>query len=230
MSALLRQTIATNARLGRRCEVANCGRPRAKVSRYCERHDLQQQRTGDPCGRTIRKHELKPYVSLVMRYIRDYRDHEAIQAALRWLEAYLYGREHPDYSIRPSSPPEQRLSRFLRRMKKSAVSSEEMLAAITAMFLKRQHDPLAFPSEKHFRHQVSNYFIRLAPAPYNMRYGGGKGAKQYDRLTTPTREYLYKRLSETIGICCLNMSSAIYAANRTEDGLLKGINVPFAFT
>jgi len=227
-SSRIGHTISVNAFHNRRCEVQSCGLPRAKVSRYCERHDLQQQRTGHPCGRTIRKSELKPYVALVQRYIRDYRKHEAIQAALRWLEAFIY-REHPQYQVRSNAPPEQRLTRFLARMKKSAVSSEDMLAACVAMFLKRSHDPLAFPSDKHFQHQLARYFLRLAPSPYCMTYNGGRGAKKYDRITPPTRDLLYGRLSETIGIACFNMSAAIYKANLTEAGLLRGINVPFNF-
>jgi hypothetical protein len=217
-----------NAYHNRSCEVASCGLPRAKVSRYCERHDLQDQRTGHPCGRTIRKHALKPYVVLAQRYIHDYRDHEAVQAALRWLDNMVY-RDHPDYPLHPRAKPEERVTRFLRRMKKSAVSPELMLASCVAMFLFRMNDPLSFPSDRHHRHQVANYFLRLAPAPYNMTYRSGRGAKKYDRITAPTREFLYKRLSETIGICVYNMSSAIYSAHLTETKLLKGVNVPFNF-
>ena len=218
----------TNAFHNRGCEVPSCGLPRAKVSRYCERHDLQEQRTGHPCGRTIRKSELKPYVVLVQHYIRDYREHEAIAAALRWLEAFVY-RDHPQYPARSNAPPQQRLTRFLARMKKSAVSPEEMLAACVAMYLMQLHDPLAFPSDKHFRRQLSRYFLRLAPAPYSMTYGDGRGAKKYDRITPPTGELLYRRLSETIGIACFNMAAAIYQANLIETGLLQGITVPFHF-
>lgn len=224
----VRITMETNLRLGRRCEVSHCHLPRAKVSRYCERHDLQEQRTGDPCGRTIRKHELRPYVALASSYIHEYRDHAAIKAALRWLSAFVY-RDHPKYELRHNATPQQRLTRFLARLKKSAVSPEEMLAACVAMYLKRAHDPLAFPSDKHLKHQLSRYFLRLAPAPYNMTYNQGRGAKKYDRITPATREYLYSRISETIGIACLNMSNAIYQANATESGLLYGINVPFSF-
>ena len=227
-SSRIRETIAINLQRGRSCEVPSCGLPRAKVSRYCERHDLHEQRTGHPLGRSIRKHELKPYIALVSRYIGTYRDHPAIQAALRWLQAFVY-RDHPHYTLRHGSPPEQRLTRFLARLKKSAVSPEEMLASCVAMFLMREHDPLSFPSDKHFRHQVSRYFLRLAPAPFNMTYRGGRGAKMYDRITPGTREYLYSRLSETIGIACHNMSKAIYHANAAESGLLFGINVPFSF-
>lgn len=229
MSERLRRTISTNAFYQRSCEVPGCGLPRAKVSRYCEVHDLREQRTGDARGRNIRKSDLKPYAALVSRYIRDYRDHEAIQAALRWLQAFVY-RDHPKYDLRPNSRPEHRLSRFLARLKKSAVSPEEMLAAIVGLFLMRANDPLCFPSDKHFRHQVARHFCRLAPAPYNLTYRSGRGAKKYDNLSPPTREYLYSRLVETIGIACLNMSSAINKANLTETGLLRGINVPFSFT
>src|SRR5690349_12299751 len=116
----IQTTIATNVRYGRQCEVPRCGMPRAKVSRYCERHDLREQRTGHPYGRTIRKHELKRYIRLVERYIHQHSDHPAVQASLRWLQAFVY-RDHPRYEIRQSSPPEHRLTRFLIRLRKSAV-------------------------------------------------------------------------------------------------------------
>lgn len=190
-----------------------------------------EQDTGSARGRNIRKSDIKPYAALVSRYIADHGNHPAIQAALRWLNAYVYGREHPLYILRhKSSPPEQRLSRFLRRMVKDGVQCEEMLATVTALFLMREHDPICFPSDQHYNHQLARAFLRLAPAPFMQTYNGGKGAKKYDRITLPMGRYLSKRITESIGVACLNMARTIHAANRLETGLLRGINVPFNFT
>lgn len=115
-------------------------------------------------------------------------------------------------------------------MKKDGVECEEMLATVTAMFLMREHDQTCFPSDQHFNFQLARAFVRLAPAPYKQSYNGGKGALKYDRITLPMTRHLYKRITESIGVACLNMANAIHAANRLETGLLRGINVPFNFT
>jgi hypothetical protein len=115
-------------------------------------------------------------------------------------------------------------------MKKDGVEAEKMLATITALVLMRLHDPICFPSDQHFHHQLARVFLRLAPAPFIQKYNGGKGMLTYDRVTLPMGRYLSKRITSTIGVACFGMAHAIYAANRLETGLLRGINVPFSFT
>lgn len=228
-------SLALKARLQRasagRCEVPDCGRSRRNFSSLCRHHDQVRDRTGHPLGTTVRKRDVKPYLKLTSRWLKEHRNHPAIEAGCRWLDALVYGNRPHVTSVNPRSSPEDRLLRWLDRMKEEEVDPVSVLATIAAMFMLRECEPRTFRHDRHFHHQVTIRVLRLTRGPRREWWACGRQGFSYDRVTTGVREHLWNTLRPPIGALCLRIARAVTAAYTPPppppSTLLDGIRTPF---
>ena len=86
--------------------------------------------------------------------------------------------------------PEERLGRWLDKMKDQEVHETDALAMIVAMYCHREAYPRDFKSDRHFGHQLVIRLLRMVRAPRLEAWGGGRPVYRYDRVTVAVREML----------------------------------------
>lgn len=178
----------------------------------------------------IFKSEIRPYKRLALKYLTAYADHPAIAAATRYMHDLIYNAgKAPDYPSRRLSP-HQRSLRYIARLRKHGVRAEEALALIIAMHTLREHDKHTFVNDAHFDAMVAHHFCRLVPGPWISVWRGGVGGRSYDRISCGLRKYLVTKFRNTIGGMALGCARALLAVETLENGLLRNVNVPIAFT
>lgn len=215
---------------GLTCAVRGCWLPVTGLSRYCDDHDRRNQATGHPEGRTIRKADLRPFVKLTAAFIDQHRSHPGISAALDWITARIADAKDPRYLSRKSSP-EQRVAKWLAKMRREGVDPKDVLAAVAAVYLLREYRPSAFKSDRHFDHQVAIRVLRLVPAPFVDRWTGTKVRRSYDWITVGTREHLSHRLKTALGLLSLRMAREILPTlTKPDPDHLQGADAPFTTT
>ena len=129
-----------------------------------------------------------------------------IAAALRWLYDLVYGPRRRVEFLPRNATPEDRLGRWLDKMKDQEVHEVDALAMITALYLHREAYPRDFKSDRHFRHQLVVRFLRMVRAPRVEMWGGGKAIYRYDRITVAVREMLGQKLEGHLALLCLRMA------------------------
>jgi hypothetical protein len=180
-----------------------------KVGRWCDRHDHEAERTGDPLGKSILGGQVSPYIKRATRYIQANRDHVAIAAALEWLRSYV---EHPRVTtpaVHRNATARQRVDHWLSRLKRAGVHDWELMAVIVAMYALREHEPWVFRSDRHFKHQLAIRFCRKAPAPPAPNLRGGVSQRRYSRVTVGTRELLTRELEAGVGLVCFRIAKLL---------------------
>jgi len=202
MATECRKRLAQCRALNRTCDVRGCHMPTQKWGRWCDKHDKINERTGHPRGHTIRVATVKPLIKPIRNYIRENRDHPSIQQALLWLYELVYGPRSRVQDIHRKSKPEDRLGRFLDKMKAQNVHEVDMLAIIVAMYLMRELYPNDFKTDRHFRHQIATRLLRMVNAPRKEKWGGGHAIYIYDRITVGVRELLGPHLETNLGLLC----------------------------
>jgi hypothetical protein len=203
--------------------VDGCFRPVEKISRYCVHHDAVNKRTGHPLGHTVLVGELQPYLRRTTRYVKQHRHHAAIAEAIRRCAEVVYGQRRRNLPARPNATAYERLSGWLDRLERAAVTPDVLLCIVAALFLYRETEPHAFKSDRHFRHQIAIRFIRKAPAPHSPLWRSGAGSK----ITVATRDMLADLLERSVGVLCLRMARTLSAAvNPYTPDQQAAINTP----
>lgn len=207
MTTAVHQRLADRRASGATCDVQGCDYPQQKLGRYCERHDDTNQRTGHPLGKTIRASSIKPFVKMAKKYLEDNRDHPSIQGTLSWLYHLINdpSRRRLDY-LSTRATPNQRLGRWLDKLRDQEVHELDALAVITAMYMTRELYPHDYKSDRHFLHQLVIRFLRLAPAPQQERWSDGKRMYRYDRITSGVRDRLGPLLQCKLSLICIQIA------------------------
>ena len=211
------------------CAVSWCEEPAQGIGRYCSQHDIVNYRTGHPEGRTVRASELKSFRRTARKYLRKNRDHPAIKAGLNWLTHLIYARR-PNLvtELRQNSTPRERLDRWMVTFKKQSIDPLEVLSVIVGMYFMDLYDRGAFRGDRHFRHQLVNRILRLAPAPRVTRTSASDHGWRYDRVTVGVREYLSdKIINSGAGVLALRIATILVkqTAPRDQD-LFAGVATP----
>ncbi len=197
-------------RVGRQCDVPWCHLPVSKFSRYCERHDQVNERTGDPRGHTVRASEVRPYADMARKLIKEQKEHPAISGVLKFLEDYLRSAKPPRI-IHRGSMTNQRVNHWLAHLHASGVRPEAIFATLIGMMLLREYQPRTFKSDRHFWHQCIVRVLRLAPAPR-----GWDMKRRYPRITVGVREDLAQTLVRSrLGMICWQVAAHIQ--RKTEE-------------
>jgi hypothetical protein len=107
------------------------------------------------------------------------------------------------------------LEHWRSRLKRAGIHDHELMSVVIAMYALREHDPRAFRSDRHFRHQLALRFLRKAPAPPVLKWRGGSGGLRYDRISVGTRELLARELESGIGLACFRMAKLLITKPNT---------------
>lgn len=192
---------------GRTCEVSGCGIPADRWGRLCKRHNKREEQTGHPGGRTIRVKEIEPFIKTARRYIRANQAHPAIEKALRFLYGLINDTRLPVGEHLPRNPtPEDRMARWLQKMRDQGVHEVDALALIVAVYCHREWSPRDFKSDRHFRHQLVTRLLRMVRAPRVELWGAGKPIYRYDRVTVSVRELLGRQMAYHLDFLCNQLS------------------------
>jgi len=112
------------------CAAKGCARWAQGFSRYCTTHRYRTHYTHDPNGRILRKaQDLGPYREMVDTYLPRWRQHEAMQAAFRWLESLLADGS----TYNGSSRTHREIAKELRRLRMDGATGEAMFRKIAAV-------------------------------------------------------------------------------------------------
>lgn len=193
----------------RRCDVASCGKLARRWGRYCRTHDMANFRTGHPEGRAILLRDVRPYLKLTTRYIREHREHPTIRQALAWCARLLHSPRVRVAWLAVDTTPERRLARWLDSMEDAGVTAEKLLGVITAMYLIQEVEPRAFRSDRHFRFQLAFRVLRTAPSSRSEMWAGGKRCFKSDPITVGLKEYLADRIERGAGVAAIQVARVI---------------------
>lgn len=105
------------------CAQEGCNRESRSWSRYCTPHARRMQKTRDPNGRVFSKRELKPYRDMAADHLVRKRNHPAVLAASRYMQACLTS---------PALPPA--VQSQMRRLYGEGADPLEMLLRFLTVF------------------------------------------------------------------------------------------------
>ncbi len=200
MTAPIHQRITEVRQSGVPCAVASCFKLRHRFGSHCRAHEKTREGTGDPLGSTIRITAVRPWANLARDYIVRNANHDAIGAALDWTRDLMASGVAPRGRLPVRATAPRRLSAWLARIHDAGVEPVDVLALIVGMHLYQLAQPREFVSDDHFRHQLANRLIRLAPAPSIQPWSNGKPMRRkYDRVTSSVRALLADRIIEGLG-------------------------------
>lgn len=105
------------------CSAEGCNRERRDWNRYCTMHARRIHVTRDANGRVFHKSELKPYREMAAQHLARNREHAAVIAACRYMEACLTS---------PALPPA--VQKEMRRLYGEGAEPMEMLLRALSVF------------------------------------------------------------------------------------------------
>jgi hypothetical protein len=188
---------------------------RQKFGRFCHRHDDKMTKTGDPRGRIIRKVEVQPFVALAKAYIVKHQGHPKVAEALTWIERLIYS-SGPAPAPRVKASPQDRVLRFLEKMRGKELDPVDALALVVAMFTYREFDPRQFRSDRHFWHQLAIRFLRQVTSGHKPHSKSGVMYCKYDGINVGVREYIGPALNRNLGVLSLTIARMIVAKIEAE--------------
>lgn len=182
-------------RRGDRCAVPGCYLPRFGLSVHCKTHTWKATKRGDPLGSPIKPQHLRPYRLRVLVALDEYGHEPSIAVGVDW--AYRLLAHGQDYGV-PGSPSEK-ARHWLFRMRQDEAHPREVLATILAMYVMREENPAAFPSDAHFKTQLVRRLV-LDHIPAHLRRPPKRSAKsgQVYSGSTPFPRGAVRYLSDVI--------------------------------
>lgn len=118
----------------RTCNVEDCPKYRHRQGKYCPTHFMKDRLYGHPLGRKIHFTEYRVERSKISSLIRNNRDHEGIQAGIKYFERWLSLAAAGDETV--NFPTAQ----FYRLYQEGATGEELLTEAGAVLLFSRNND------------------------------------------------------------------------------------------
>lgn len=206
-------------RIGKPCEVKGCAKPVSGLSRYCNRHEMAAKRNGAPTQLSIRKFQLRPYLTLVNRFIKANGHHVALLTAESELSVLLADAASVTRGI--VREPKQydwpaKLNLELLRLHSAGVSGQEIFRTVAALWLFSHYNPHALPpNDREFWFAVANAVLNLRER-YSARTRNGRNRKRTRRVSPRLLEHLGHDLTVRLHLVLRAMVGAIEQAEQVR--------------
>lgn len=169
------------------CSARGCTEKRRNISRYCRKHEHQNQQQGHPEATWIRKTDFETERELVQEIIDKNSDHPGVQHAVKFLDGYLKAASTGSANV---PAPDHMASLYLQ-----GVTGKELLVTIAAIYLLYRGRTRLIKSDRHMLFAVGNAVLRTRKL----------GMRTYGRQ----RREIGKLINKTIGVLCLNICRTI---------------------
>src|SRR5437899_7014806 len=146
---------------GRACGVHHCSQPRRGISAYCASHERRRNLYGHPHGRHIRPKEYAEERSLVAAFIRQHKEHPAINAAVGWLDELLKDAASGRAGIAAGQ---------FARLHQHGVSANDILVVSSALWVYSRRNPSSLDDDERLSYALGRAVLHLAPRESRMTW------------------------------------------------------------
>jgi tetrahydromethanopterin S-methyltransferase subunit G len=192
------------------CEHPRCTLPRRGLSRYCSKHEGQQQRYGHPDGHYIYPRDYACETEEVKAFIERHIDHKEVQAAINWFQGWV-----SDSTLGKSVPG----GNSLRRLNDHGVTGRRCLEAIMAFWLFAYRRPGAIPHDVRLDFALALSLLRLAPEEKKVHWMNGEMKQHGKHIGYRIRKDVGVYIRQTLYILAKNMVESINKELDKENGL-----------